>query len=620
MDLPRVGAEISGYRLERVVARGGMSVVFEADHLRLGRKVAFKILASDLTEDDTFRERFVRESRIAAGLDHPNIIPIYEAGESDGLLFIAMRFVRGPHVKELIRQVGPLPPRRLVSILGQVGSALDAAHSQGLVHRDVKPGNILVDLEVGAEHLDHVYLCDFGVTKQKGSHSGLTRTGQFVGTIDYISPEQVDGKEVDARTDIYSLGCMLYECLTGTVPFPMQSEAAVLWAHMQEDAAPATSLRGDLPRAIDGVVARAMAKRPDDRFQSCEDLVAATRAAFGSARSAADQGVSVPSRAEADPTTSIGDREPEISDEVRIPSDQRSPYRRSAAEAAPSVALAEPEDELDASEPRADRAGAVPPRGISGRGRLALLGLALLLAGGAAGWGLSSLIDDRSAAAGADAATRLGGDIYTTILEPHIPREIAPTCHSNPSHARPPGLETAHFVYSIAACSPAEVEHVDYFFVHSTESMQHAFLESLHLHAIAPSAAVRNRLDRPGVTRGLFVPAAAIGNTCGDLEPAANLWITPIGASDQAHEEIAGATEALAGQIVHGMVACYEDPTTSKYYMVWTENQTNVLSVAYDSNDRNLYHWWTTKAGPTIEGHYTGGMAAGMSGATGVHG
>ena len=280
------------------------------------------------------------------------------------------------------------------------------------------------------------------------------------------------------------------------------------------------------------------------------------------------------------------------------------------------MALAEA-DESDASGPPV---AAAPPRRISGRVRPALLALALFLAGAAAGWALSSLIDDGSAATGADAATHLGGDIYTTILRPHIPREIAPTCHSKPSHARPPGLETAHFVYSIAACSPADVEHVDYFFVHSTESMQHAFLEALHLHAVAPSAEVRNRLDRPGVTRGLFVPAAAIGNACGNLEPAANLWVTPVGASDEAHEEIAGTTQPLPGQIVHGMVACYEDPTTSKYYMIWTENQTNVLSIAYDSNDRNLYSWWTTKAGPTIEGHYTGGMAAGMSGATGVHG
>ena len=283
MSFPRVGSEFAGYRLESVIARGGMSTVFLSESLRLARKVAVKILGQDLAEDDTFRERFVRESLIAASLDHSNVIPIYDAGEFEGLLFIAMRYVQGPQLKDVISESGPLPPARLLSILSQVGGALDAAHARGLIHRDVKPGNILVDPLIGQDRTDHVYLCDFGLTKEVSSHSGLTGTGQFVGTIDYIAPEQIEGRDVDSRTDIYSFGCVVYECLTGSVPFKKPTDAAVLWAHIQEQPIPVTQINPDLPVQIDDVITKALSKAPDDRYQRCGDLIAALRSAFGEA-------------------------------------------------------------------------------------------------------------------------------------------------------------------------------------------------------------------------------------------------------------------------------------------------------------------------------------------------
>lgn len=214
-DDPRIGSEIAGYRVERMIGRGGMSVVYLAEQLRLGRKAALKILAPELSQDQGFRERFVRESRLAASIDHPNIIPIYDAGEAQGVLFIAMRYVDGIDLRQYLHEFGPLSPGKAVSVTAQVASALDAAHARGLVHRDVKPGNVLMASGTDAETSDHIYLADFGLTKHALSVSGMTATGQFVGTIDYVSPEQIRGDPVDGRTDVYSLGCLLFECLTG---------------------------------------------------------------------------------------------------------------------------------------------------------------------------------------------------------------------------------------------------------------------------------------------------------------------------------------------------------------------------------------------------------------------
>ncbi len=268
------GAEFAGYRIERVLGRGGMSVVYLAEHTGLKRRVAVKVLAPQLSDDASFRERFVRESRLAASLDHPNVVPIFEAGEAEGHLFIAMRYVEGTDLRTLIREHGPLDPTRATAIVSQAADALDTANKKGLVHRDVKPANILIS-EGGRDGADHVYLSDFGLTKRAASDSGITGTGQFVGTMDYAAPEQFQGGRLDATTDVYSLGCVLYECLIGDPPFHRENDAEVMYGHLLEEPPSLTSTRPELPATLDAVAARAMAKRPGDRFPSAGALATA---------------------------------------------------------------------------------------------------------------------------------------------------------------------------------------------------------------------------------------------------------------------------------------------------------------------------------------------------------
>ena len=277
--VPRIGTEFAGYRIEALLGRGGMSVVYRAENARLGNKVALKLLAEDLANDESFRERFVRESRTAAAINHPNIVTIYDAGDEDGVLYIAMRYVEGD-LKQAISREGPLSIAKTLGVVGQVGSALDAAHARGLLHRDVKPANILLDVASEPGGLPHAYLADFGLTKHLESRSGITASGQFVGTIDYMSPEQIEGRDVDGRTDIYSLGCVLFECLAGLTPFRRETEVAVLWAHMRDDPPPVTDLRPELPGAVDLVIARAVAKDPANRYSSARELIDELRTAL----------------------------------------------------------------------------------------------------------------------------------------------------------------------------------------------------------------------------------------------------------------------------------------------------------------------------------------------------
>jgi serine/threonine protein kinase/DNA-binding SARP family transcriptional activator/Tol biopolymer transport system component len=267
------GTEFAGYRIVSTLGRGGMAVVYLAEHDWLQRKVALKVLAPQLTEDERFRERFVRESRLAASLDHPNVVPIYEAGASGGDLFIAMRYVEGTDLRTVLAESGALDPARAIWICRQVAAALDAAHEQGLVHRDVKPGNVLVARTRGSEAGEHVYLSDFGLTKRSTSESGVTGTGQFVGTLDYAAPEQFQGGTPDARTDVYSLGCVLFECLTGHPPFRSENDAGLMYAHLQDAPPRVTAEQRDLPNEIDAVIARAMSKVPEQRQPSAGALV-----------------------------------------------------------------------------------------------------------------------------------------------------------------------------------------------------------------------------------------------------------------------------------------------------------------------------------------------------------
>jgi ABC-type branched-subunit amino acid transport system substrate-binding protein/DNA-binding beta-propeller fold protein YncE len=262
------GTTFAGYRVESLVSRGGMGVVYRATDLSLERPVALKLIAPELAQDKRFRERFLREPRLAASLDHPNVIPIYEAGERDGQLYLAMRYVEGSDLKTILQRERKLAPERALAILSQVAGALDTAHRRALVHRDVKPANVLVDEN------EHAYLTDFGITKQLGGAS--TDTGRVVGTLDYLAPEQIRGDPVDARTDCYSLACVLYECLSGRPPFHRETEAETMWAHMQDEPAP---LRGH-PR-LDAVLRKALAKDRDERYGSCAELIHAAADALG---------------------------------------------------------------------------------------------------------------------------------------------------------------------------------------------------------------------------------------------------------------------------------------------------------------------------------------------------
>jgi serine/threonine protein kinase len=274
------GARIAGYRLEEQIGQGGMAVVFRAHDERLDRTVALKILSPALAADEAFRQRFIRESRAAAAVDDPHIIPVFEAGESGGVLFIAMRYVRGGDVRSMLHQ-GPLPPGRIAEVVSQVASALDAAHGHGLVHRDVKPANMLVDSRGGFGRPDHVYLSDFGLSKTSLQTSGLTGTGMFIGTLDYISPEQIEGRPVDGRADQYALACAAFELITGTPPFQRADAMAVMYAQLTEPPPAATSRRPDLPADVDDVFAKALAKAIEDRYLSCTDFAEALRAALG---------------------------------------------------------------------------------------------------------------------------------------------------------------------------------------------------------------------------------------------------------------------------------------------------------------------------------------------------
>ncbi|HYZ52892.1 MAG TPA: protein kinase [Streptosporangiaceae bacterium] len=279
-SLPLVGCDWAGYQLRAVLGRGGMSTVYKAEHPRIGSVVALKVMAPELAADDVFRARFLEESRMAASLNHPNIIPIFDMGPCEGLLFIAMHYVAGTDLRAVLKEHHRISPSQALLLIGQTARALDAAHRHGLVHRDVKPGNILVERGADDDDPDHVYLADFGITKHMTSRSGLTSTGHLMGTIDYSAPEQIRGRSVDGRADMYSLGCVLYECLTGHVPFDKDHDAAVIWAHVEESPPKPSTVQPDLPQSIDDVILRAMAKDPDDRYQTCRDLVAAAHSAF----------------------------------------------------------------------------------------------------------------------------------------------------------------------------------------------------------------------------------------------------------------------------------------------------------------------------------------------------
>src|SRR3954470_5445174 len=286
----RIGEEFAGHRIDGVLGRGGMGVVYQATDLRLDRVAALKVIAPALSSDEDFRRRFQREAQLAASVRQPNVVTIFQAGEAEGLLFVTMELVHGSDLRAYLNEHGRLDPAYAATIVSQIAAALDAAHAAGLVHRDVKPANVLL---AGGTSPLHVYLTDFGLTKRTSSQSGITKTGLFVGTIDYAAPEQIKGWPVDARADVYALGCVLFEMLAGAPPFRRENEYATMYAHTSEPA-PRLSTLVSVPPAFDAAVARALEKEPDARFPSAGDFArAVTAAVSGGAPSEPERTVAI---------------------------------------------------------------------------------------------------------------------------------------------------------------------------------------------------------------------------------------------------------------------------------------------------------------------------------------
>jgi ABC-type transport system substrate-binding protein len=275
-DVLATGSVVAGYRIERLLGRGATGAVYLAEDSER-HEVALKVLIPGLAQNARFQERFLRESQIAASLDEPHVVPTLAVGDDDGVLYLAMRFIDGRDLREILKREGSLSAERAVDLVGQVAGALDAAHALGLVHRDVKPGNVLVETTDAGEH---AYLCDFGLAKHISSVNSLTGERAFVGTIAYISPEQIEGAEIDARADVYSLGCMLFDCLTGRAPFERETEIATVYAHMNEPPPRPSDVQPGIPEGFDAVIAKALAKAPDDRYASCGELATAGEAAL----------------------------------------------------------------------------------------------------------------------------------------------------------------------------------------------------------------------------------------------------------------------------------------------------------------------------------------------------
>jgi len=336
----RSGDEVAGYRVDELIGRGGMGLVYRVRHTGLNRFYALKVLAPSLAEDEQFRARFTREMRLAASLHHPHVVGIHYAGEHEGMLFFVMDYITGTDLRETLRKQGALDPSRAIDLLEQSASALDAAHARGLVHRDVKPANIVISIKDGEEH---AYLTDFGLAKKYDTASGLTVKGAVVGTVDYMAPEQITGDHTDARTDVYALGCVLFQMLSGRVPYDRDNSVATLFAHVHEPPPPlGADVSSEYP-AFAPVLEKAMAKEPSDRYLSAGDFARDASAALRGLRSTmppriVGTGEAAPRAAATEPTELAGP--PEVEQPTRVEAASAEASSLAAAEQAAQTKLA----------------------------------------------------------------------------------------------------------------------------------------------------------------------------------------------------------------------------------------------------------------------------------------
>lgn len=537
----RIGTEVGGYRLLSVIGRGGMSVIYLAEQVRLGRKVALKLLAPELAHDERYRDRFLLESRLAATIEHPNIIQIYDAGQDGGALFIAMRYVNGPSLKELIARPGALGVGRVIYVIDQIASALDAAHAQNLVHRDVKPANILLE-----EASDHAFLTDFGVAKHTVAR-GLTSTGLFLGTIEYSAPEQIEGRTVDHRTDVYGLGCVLVESLTSKPPYEQEAEIALMHAHLSAPPPLVTARRPDLPAGLNEVVARALAKDPDDRYQSAGELAAAMHDAARPSRASAPAAVVAPVAAD---TTVVTAQQP-----------------ATAAPTASSEAAA-PQAPPAAAPPSPPASPAAPATPTGGRRRIPALALVVAavvlvgVAGAAAGVLLTRGGGGAEAAMSTAMSTGAGhpAPVGTSAMSMDTGDEGTPTQHLATMIA---GQTTWRCVAAAAkngavradVCSTKVPGRLTISVFDSPAMLTHAYDSEL---------------------RRQHGPASGTGTCSDESWRGEGAWVHGVGEPG-------------------GRFFCYIDDKTADSHLVWTSTLgvKTLFDATYSSPDhRNLYFWW----------------------------
>jgi serine/threonine-protein kinase len=522
--IPRIGDEFAGYRLVSLIGHGGMSIVYRAEHIGLERTVALKLLSPQVSEDEDFRERFQRESKVAAALEHPNIIPIYEAGEENGVLYIAMRYVEGADLKSRLKHGGPLEEHQVVVLISQVAAALEAAHDKGLVHRDVKPANILIAAGAGVEGSDHAYLSDFGVVKNTAA-AGFTKTGLFVGTADYASPEQIEGKPLDARADIYALGCVTYEALTATPTYEKDSEVAMMYAHLLEPPPKLTEKRPDLPPEVDEVVAKAVAKSKEDRYERPTEFALALKQAVGAGAASGVSavvaqpgaggtvlaGASVVGRAQAEKQA----EPPAQSPPAQSPPAQSPPAQSPPAESPPA------------------RTGA----GDGNRRKLLLAGgiLAVVLAAvlipllAFSGGESSSAERTTPTTTAAQSGGTTGGARPATLLSALAPSQVAKECTPQSPRAKD-ALET-NLCVSAPTDPTSQPDQFQFSFYRSSQALLHAY---------------GRVLEQARGTNG-----AVVG--CGSAPPGERAWLHPTGKRG-------------------GRFFCYQDKK-GNFVIVWTHEK-----------------------------------------------